>query len=66
MVEFVFMLEVGITCLLLFSVRYMLMTLDKEVRPNTKLELSSISLETHYPLSISTQYLDHLEIFNKL
>ena len=60
------MLEVGLTCLLLSSVSDMLMTLDREVYPNTKLELSSLTLETHYSLSISSQYLDHLEIFNKL
>ena len=65
-VAFVFMLEVGLTCLLLSSVSDMLMTLDREVCPNTKLELSSLTLETHHSLSISTQYLDHLEIFNKL
>ena len=60
------MLEVGFTCLLLWSVRDMLMTLDRKVCPNTKLDLSSPTLETHNSLRSSTHYLDHLEIFNKL
>ena len=60
------MLEVGFTCLLLWLVRDMLMTLDRKVCPNTKLDLSSPTLETHNSLRSSTHYLDHLEIFNKL